>query len=368
MVLAFLTLYNKELGYSIEQGGWVVAIYGVGSFVGALVGGQLVDKFGFYRVQFAALFFGGLLFIVLGQMNSYLMICICTFVLSMVNESFRPANATAIAHYSTSKNRTQSFSLVRLAINLGWGIGIAVGGFLASIDYGLLFWVDGFTNIVAAILLVLVLPRISLRQQKVVGEQTEVTTSTISPYRNKPYLFFLLCIVLFGAAFFQVFTTVPVFFKGKLALDEYWIGVVMAINGLVIALLEMVIVFKLEGRRRYLVLITFGTVLMGLSFLLLNLPLSNGFIVAVLAILLLTLAEMISMPFMNSYYISKSTEVTRGKFAGMYTMAWSAAQVIGSSSGSWFADTYGFTNLWCCTAAVCMIAAAGFYALLKSET
>ena len=81
-------------------------------------------------------------------------------------KSFRPANATAIAHYSTVQNRTQAFSIVRLAINLGWGVGGALGGILASINYHLLFWVDGFTNISAAFLLIWLLPKVSLAQQK----------------------------------------------------------------------------------------------------------------------------------------------------------------------------------------------------------
>ncbi len=205
-----------------------------------------------------------------------------------------------------------------------------------------------------------------MKTQKIVVDQGTEAES-ISPYRNGRYLFFLACIILFGSAFFQLFTTVPVFFKNSLGLNEFWIGVVMAVNGLVIALVEMVLVYKLEGKRRYLLLITVGTVLMGLSFLLFNIPLVSGFLVALFAILLLTVAEMVSMPFMNSYYISKSTERTRGQFAGMYTMAWSAAQVIGSSAGSSFADKFGFTNLWYCSAAVCMLAAAGFYALLQKE-
>ena len=151
MVLAFMTLYCKSIGFTTKQGGFVVAIYGIGSVAGAFLGGKITDKFGFYYTQFTALLLGGIMFIVLGQMRSYEAICICTFFLSMVNESFRPANAAAIAHYSTPKNRTQAFSLVRLAINIGWGIGVAVGGLLASINYHLLFWTDGFTNIAAAL-------------------------------------------------------------------------------------------------------------------------------------------------------------------------------------------------------------------------
>src|SRR6185312_16333118 len=83
----------------------------------------------------------------------YPLICGCAFLLSMVNEAFRPANSTAIATYSKEENRTRSYSLNRLAINLGWAVGNAIGGLLASINYHLLFWVDGGTNIIGALLL-----------------------------------------------------------------------------------------------------------------------------------------------------------------------------------------------------------------------
>ncbi len=370
MVLAFLTLYSKQLGFTLSQGGWIVAIYGLGSVAGAYIGGKLSDRFGFYRIQFAALFFGGILFIVLGQMDSYISICICTFVLSLVNESFRPANATAIAYYSNPKNRTQSFSLIRLSINLGWGIGIALGGMLASIDYHLLFWVDGFTNISAAIFLLLILPGVTLQQQMKPAEDEAGNNSGnqgVSPFRDTTLLYFLFFIVLFAVCFFQLFTTVPVFFKENFALDEFWIGVVLSVNGVLIALFEMLIVFKLEGKRPYLMLITTGTFLMGMAFLLLNIPLENKFLVALLGVLLLTLSEMVAMPFMNSFYINRTTLQTRGQIAGMYTMAWSAAQVIGSSSGSYIAQHFGYYNLWYGTAALSVVAALGFYMLLKKE-
>jgi MFS family permease len=140
MVLPFMTLYCNSRGYSAIQGGLAVAIYGIGAVVGAFFGGRLSDKYGFYFMQLTALCGGGVMFIILGQMNSYPSICICIFFTSMINESFRPANATAVAHYSSPENRTQSFSLVRLAINMGWGIGSAIAGILATFSYHLLFW------------------------------------------------------------------------------------------------------------------------------------------------------------------------------------------------------------------------------------
>ncbi len=77
----------------------------------------------------------------------------CIFFLASLGEAFRPANAAAIAFFSNDNNRTRCYSLNRLAINLGWAIGPAVGGILASINYNLLFWADGLTCITASMLL-----------------------------------------------------------------------------------------------------------------------------------------------------------------------------------------------------------------------
>lgn len=367
MVLPFMTLYCRHIGYTAQQGGWVVAIYGFGSLVGAFLGGRISDRFGFYYTQFFSLCCGGLLFITLGQMHSYLSICICTFFLSMVNESFRPANATAIAHYSTPQNRTQSFSIVRLAINLGWGIGGGLGGFLASINYHLLFWVDGITNIGAAFILLWLLPRVTLAQQQKKPDESRDQVKALSAFRDNTFWYFIGLQVLFAACFFQLFTTIPLFFKEGLHMDEFWIGAVLSVNGLIIALFEMVIVFKLEGRYPYLLLMATGTILMAGSFFILNVPFSSGVLVAVFSMLAVTIAEMVAMPFMNSYYISRSTEGNRGQYAALYTMAWSAAQIIGSSGGTSLVHDIGFRTFWWIIGSICLFTAAGYYLLQKKH-
>jgi predicted MFS family arabinose efflux permease len=365
MVLAFMTLYCNHRGYTETQGGFAVAIYGIGSLVGAFIGGRISDKFGFYKVQLVALFGGGLMFIILGQMDSYLTICICIFFTSMVNEAFRPANSTAIAFYSTPENRTQSFSLIRLAINLGWGIGSALAGILASISYNLLFWVDGLTNIAAGVALILILPKVTLLQQHTSSHTNDDKSK--GPFQDKTFMIFTLFMLLFATCFFQLFTTVPLYFKEGLHLSEFWIGIIMAMNGIVIALFEMVIVFKLEGARPYLKLMRYGTLLLALSYFMLNIPLASGFILASAVILMVTIAEIVAMPFMNSYYIARTTTANRGQYAAIYTMAWSSAQVVGSLSGTQIAHSLGYTYLWWILGFICIITAYGFNALHQKQ-
>src|SRR6185369_318594 len=158
MVIPFLTLYlREEKNFSITYAGWEVAFFGIGAILGNFVGGRLTDKHGFYNVQFWCLFLNGILFIVLGQMQTFWQIGICMFVIGSVGEGFRPANAAAIAYYSLPENRTRSYSLNRLAINLGFSIGPAVGGLIA---FKYLFWVDGITCTIAAVILRAALPEV----------------------------------------------------------------------------------------------------------------------------------------------------------------------------------------------------------------
>jgi predicted MFS family arabinose efflux permease len=153
MVVPFMTMYlTQHVGVGIGKAAFVMSLFGAGSIIGALAGGKITDKTGYYYVQLVTLLAGGIMFMVLGQMKSYHSICIASFFLSMINEAFRPANSVAVAHYSKDENITRSFSLNRLAVNLGWAVGGAMGGIIAAHNYQLLFWVDGFTNIGAGVL------------------------------------------------------------------------------------------------------------------------------------------------------------------------------------------------------------------------
>src|SRR5690349_846367 len=99
MVVPFMTLYltSRSMGYTLTDAGIVMGLFGLGSIVGAYFGGRLTDRIGFRKVQVITLFFGGIFFIVLGQVKTFPLICLYSFILSVVNEAFRPANSSAIA-------------------------------------------------------------------------------------------------------------------------------------------------------------------------------------------------------------------------------------------------------------------------------
>ena len=365
MVVPFMTIYmTQHIGVSISKAGFVMSLFGVGAIIGALIGGKVTDKIGSYYVQISTLIGGGIMFIVLGQMRSYNAICVFTFLLALINEAFRPANSVAIAHYSKEENRTRSYSLNRLAINLGWAAGGGVGGLIASYNYELLFWVDGLTNLCGAALLYLVLAPSRNVATEVKVKKEKITGRTA--YKDNNYLLFICLLFFFAMCFFQLFTTIPVFYKEQFHLPVFFIGMIMAMNGLLIAIFEMVTIFKLEGRRPLLHFISSGVVLIAFAYIMLNAPLNNKAILATGIMVLFTFGEIMSMPFMNSFWVSRTLPHNRGQYAALFTVAWASAQAIGPYAGSLIAENFGYSILWFVVAGVCFLIAI-LYRLLHKK-
>jgi predicted MFS family arabinose efflux permease len=287
-----------------------------------------------------------------------------TFVLAMINEAFRPAGMTAIGAFSNAETRTRSSSLVRLSVNLGWAIGASIGGLIASYNYQYLFWVDGWTNLFAAFIVLFF-----LKNRPIVKELPKTqTTLFVSAYKDKAYMIFIFLSLLFAICFFQVFTTLPLYLKRELLLSERQIGLTMALNGLLIALFEMVIITKISKKTNELNYIILGTLIVGFSYILFNLFPINPFLIAVIASIIITIGEILSMPFMMSFWLNRSNESNRGQYAALYTVSYSAAHILGPSFGGLIADHYGFHILWWVIFIMSIFTALGYYYLKQNES
>ena len=136
----------------------------------------------------------------------------------------------------------------------------------------------------------------------------------------------------------------------------------MAANGILIALFEMVLVYKLEGKKHPLHFASIGVILMGCSFILFNL-FTGSLLLAVISMLIVTAGEMFSMPFMNTFWVSRTTSTNRGQYAALYTIAWSIGQIVGPYLGSITAQHLGFTSLWWIVGGISLAAAIGYKTL-----
>jgi len=127
MAVPFMSLYMTQyLGRPPSDAGLIITLFGIGSILGATTGGKLTDVVGFRTVQIVSSVIGGAFFIFFSTLTDFHFLCILTVVISFFSEAFRPANFAAIATYAAPGTQTRSYSLNRLATNLGWAFGSSV--------------------------------------------------------------------------------------------------------------------------------------------------------------------------------------------------------------------------------------------------
>lgn len=356
MVLPFLSLYlTHELGFSTAAAGQVLAVYGLGAVAGSFAGGWLSDRVGPLRVQQASLLCTGAGFVVLGQLSGHAAIMAAVFCLSVVADAFRPATFAAVAHHSAVMVRTRSLALVRLAANLGVSVGPAVGGFLAVRHYELLFWVDAITCWAAALMLTATFSGLARSQARVGGG---ATGSRVAPWRDGPYLAFLVLVALLATVFFQIMSTLPLYWREHLGLVEDRIGVLLALNAVIIVLVEMVLVRSIE-HRDHLRLAGVGSFLVCLGFSLM--PLGGGVLYIAGTIVVWSIGEMLSLPLTNAFASLRGGAAGTGRYVGAYMLAFATAFITAPLVGTFVYQRLGADVLWYSCAGVGVLLAVGFF-------
>lgn len=342
MVIPFLSLYlTKSLNFTIPDVGWIMSCFGLGSVLGSWLGGKLTDKFGYYKVMLFSLIGTGIAFLAMQFVTTFAGFCVGIFGLMVVADAFRPAMFVALSSYSKPVNKIRSVTLIRLAINLGFSAGPAVGGLIiTSLGYAALFWVDGITCLFAALLLLQVLHP---KKAKVLDEIK--VKNPVSAYSDKAFWIFLIGMMLFATVFLQYFSTMPLYYKEVHYLSEMEIGLLLGLNGLVIFLLEMPLVKWLEdGKYSKSGLMVFGAILTALSFIVLNLTSWVG--VLVVAMMLMTIGEMIAFPFSNAFAMDRAKKGNQGEYMALYSIAFSFAHIFSHNSGMQLVNSLGFDKTW----------------------
>ena len=332
MVLPFLSKYlNEDLGFSLNQVSWVLVSFGCGSMLGSWLGGKLSDKIGFYKVMIFSLLTSGLMFFGLQHITSYIGLLVAIFLIMTIADMFRPAMFVSLAAYAKPENRTRALTLVRLAVNLGFAAGPALGGLIImNVGYKGLFWVDGFTCVIA--ILIFWYKVKEKQQSSYLNQKNPGDVLTASVFKDIPFWIFLTTCLINGIIFFQLFTTLPIYHRVQFDLTELRTGLLLTFNGILIFFMEMPIVSYIERKKFNKVkVVSLGTLIMGLCMYLLLL--NQWEIVLWIMMFFMTFGEMLAFPFSNSFALSRAPKGHEGRYMAIFTMSYSLAHILSAKTG-----------------------------------
>ncbi|MNX43006.1 Inner membrane transport protein YajR [compost metagenome] len=345
MVLPFLSKYLKEnLNFTYSQVGWIMVAFGIGSMLGSWLGGKLSDKIGFYKIMIFSLFTSGVMFFVIQYITSFWGLCIGMFAIMTIADMFRPAMFVSLGTYAKPENRTKALTLVRLAVNLGFTAGPALGGLvIMGMGYKGLFWVDGTTCIVSILIFAFL-----IKEKKRTVEQEHEDNSNAeytSVFKDKIFWIFLFICFVTAVLFFQIFTTLPLYHNEKFGLTEFQSGLLLSLNGLIIFFLEMPIVSIVQRKNiNKLKVILYGCLLMAISFYVLLINIWAG--ILIVSIIFVTFGEMFIFPFSNSFALSRAPKGHEGRYMALFTMSFSLAHIVSSKTGMDIISRFGYQINW----------------------
>ncbi len=366
MAIPFMSIYiTRGLDRSIADAGYVISLFGVGAVFGTQIGGWLTDKLGFRVVQIGTTLMAGISFLAFSFVQDFFYLCLLTLVLGFFAEAFKPANFTAIATYAKPENLTRSYSLNRLAINVGFSLGATLGGILAAINYQLLFWVEGAVYLLVALLIMLLLP--SRKQAHKALKAAKAGLKIASPWKDTYYLKFMFFVTIYTTCFLMMFRLVPVYWRVDRHISESIIGILMGLNGLLISIFEMVLVDYMEIKKLQIRFVLIGVIITAVGYALLMINLASAVWVAVFSVLFFTVGEMFTFPYINTLTSLRANEYNRGQYAAIYSFTWSFAQVVGPAGGAWLVSKTSYNWLWIAIVALCLVSYLGFNTLLNQK-
>ena len=325
-VIPFLVIYLKMRGYEGSVIGLTLGAYGAGALCAGIIGGYLSDRIGRKPTMLISCAGAASFMLLLSQADSAFTLVATTFLTGLFSGMYGPASGALIADLIPPELRVRAFSCQRWAINVGFAAGMATAGFMAKKSFMALFIADAATTLLMGITVL-----IGLKPRPIARAAKSGWNHALKHMKgNVPFQLTCLASFLISLVFLQMSCSYSLQTTEGAGLDERTYGLLMAMNGIMIACLELPLT-GFTRRFRPVRIMAAGYVLigigMGLNTLGATLPL------LVISMVVFTIGEMIALPINSGYMASLAPDEMRGRYQGVMSITWSSATMVGPTLG-----------------------------------
>ncbi len=318
-IIPYLTLVlRKDFRLEDAAAARLLLAYGGGSLVSIVVGGVLTDHLGRRLTLLLSLLGSGAIAVALGLVSSIRVFAPLLVLLGFVADLYRPAASAIIGDLLPSSQRATGFAAVRTAVNLGFAVGMSLGGFIADWSWRLLFIGDGVTTLLYGAVVYFFIAE----TRPGMSSAARPAEALGSPWRDAVFLQVLLVSLLFSLMFFSHITELPLTITLSAGYPARLYGLLVAVNGLLIAVFEMSVVERLRPFRRLRVA-ALGTLLTGLAFS--SIGVARHWTWFLLVVVAYTGGEILTTPQKMAFVTDWAPPEARGRYLSFYQATWSIA-------------------------------------------
>ncbi|MFC7264067.1 MFS transporter [Streptomyces lutosisoli] len=352
-------------GYSVSYAGFVVSLLGAGAIAGSAAGGILADRIGRRLTMFAGHCLTAVSMVLLGLSTAQGAVSAAAFAAGLGAASVRPAAQASLADLVPSADRPRAFAYNYWAVNTGTAVSAVLAGLMVEHGYTQLFLADAATTLLCGAVVLAKVPE-TRPEHPAPADRAQRHTAEAHAHvplrKDAPFLLFVLLTLVFAAVYEQKAAALPVVVTGR-GHSAATFSLLMALNALLVVLLQLPVTRLVSGRSRAAVLLA-GGVLVGVGFGLTGL--ATGTLPLVGTVVVWTAGEMLYAPLAGAVSAELAPVHRRGRYQGAYGTAWSAAAFIGPAGGTWVLAHAGPGALWSLCAAAGVAAGVGCALILRT--
>lgn len=341
VVWIFVPIYLSEIGHIpfVDIG---LIFFGTAmiSLPFSLYGGNLIDRIG---RRFAAIITPPLMAILLLTEGMVAEFHLSVFILIASFLFFEPiasiqgiVDNVVITEETEEADRNNSFSIVRIAANIGFSFGPAIGGFLSYVNFSLVFFIPMAITMVEWVIFARY-----IRNRK--GMVSSGAGRMEFPRHDR---IFIIISVIIASSFFvagQWGTTLTLFWSSIDHITNREIGILYTINGLVVVLFQVpvnILFAKVKDHFR----IAAGVMIYASAFF--ALIFSSNFIFLISDVVAITMAENIISPVIYTIIGKIAPKGKMGQYFGAFQLVVGFIQPLAPVMGTYLLGRFSHNTLY----------------------
>jgi MFS family permease len=339
LVLPFWVVYLHEIrGFSLDVVGLLLAAMSAAGVVTSIPGGSLIDRVGPRRAMI-----GVLVSSIVGQtvMAFAVNLPLAVLGVAIVGGGFGvgwPSAQAMVSSIVPSEIRSRYFGMNFSLLNLGIGVGGVLGGLIVDVDRPVTFQAMYLGNAVSylpGLFLLLVPLRHVGRPTPYAGDHADGAGVSYLQVLRAPAMG-TMCALMFVSAFVgyaQLNSGMPAYARAISEISTRGLGLAFAANTVVIVLLQLVVLQRIEGRRRTRVIVAMAVVwaaswaLLGASGLWPGTAAATFFVAACASVF--ALGETLLQPTMPAIVNDLAPDHLRGRYNGLTSGCFQFASILG---------------------------------------
>lgn len=360
LLFPFFALYvTDHFGVGMTEVGILFAIFSVASVFGSLISGALTDKLGRRWMLMFGLIFSALSSLSMAFVDDLVMFYALAVLVGFLGNTGGPAAQAMVADLLPEEKVAEGYGMQRVSANLAVAIGPAIGGLLATQSFMWLFVFDAVSSLITAVVVYFSLPETKPQATEEQPEQSVLQSlgGYKRVFQDRLFIAFLGISMVTVLIYTQMNSTLSVYLRDVHGVSLRQFGLLLSMNAAMVVLFQFWITRRVS-KRSPMIMMALGTILYGIGFVMYGI--FGAFIFFIIAMIIITIGEMITVPVAQALVARFSPEDMRGRYMAIYGFSWTIPFALGPLLAGLVMDNLNPNLVWYAAGVLSLIAVGGF--------